>query len=562
MIRFSDITIGSLVQGTFGLDFVMSNLNAITRQRLVKIPQSLNVWEGDRRQLMPNGLQLVNESNPVEIEEYVLWVNGSEGELRSMNVVEDESSLEAIVGALIEAIEDPKDGSLSSRPKKIVVRDREVFLYLKSIAQALKITLELVPELPVIDLVFEKFQDFRSDPPSLMSPKYGGFLLQKAAQLWGTAPWRFFGDHQILEVELNQWGIGTVYISMLGNLGLEIGILAYRSLESLKTFRSKVGKRDSLEEMEAAFLAQNCLFLNYDFEPVPFPEMIQFINYDDSVEPGFGVLDGVMRPFLNDDETLAFAVILEAIHRFVSKNRSHFIRSQFMRGIFPEFTRRHKIPLPEIFGVTSPVTVKVSTLPKLADELINMYDDDDSDDGDDDLDQCDLRTDFVPPGSLMVTTALAWESIQMIRSTIKHHAPTIAPMAGEALPVMIMCTTAAKAKALVKKIEEIGGLSGIGMCSGEDISGGGTELAILKSRSGILFFINEFSEEDETDKRILGNWLRRSAETNNVCGLIIAKGYKKGQKPRNPKPEDIIALYEMQTFSAEQMGLEKLFQTM
>ncbi|MCY7408247.1 MAG: hypothetical protein LH631_12975, partial [Alkalinema sp. CAN_BIN05] len=80
--------------------------------------------------------------------------------------------------------------------------------------------------------------------------------------------------------------------------------------------------------------------------------------------------------------------------------------------------------------------------------------------------------------------------------------------------------------------------------------------------SGILFFINEFSEDDETDKRILGNWLRRSAESNNICGLIIAKGYKKGQKPGNPKPEDMIALYEMQTFSAEQMGLEKLFQTM
>ena len=140
----------------------MSSLNAITRQRLVKIPQSLNVWEGDRRRLMPNGLQLVTESNPVEIEEYVLWVNGTEGELRSMNVVEPNSYLEAIVSTLLEAIETPQSGSLPARPKKIVVRDREIFLYLKSIAQALKITLELVPELPVIDLVFEKFQDWRS----------------------------------------------------------------------------------------------------------------------------------------------------------------------------------------------------------------------------------------------------------------------------------------------------------------------------------------------------------------------------------------------------------------
>ena len=144
----------------------MNSSNALTHQRLLKIPQTLNIWEGDRRQLMPNGLQLVNESNLEVIEEYVLWVDGGEGELRAMNLVHDEPCLEAIVGALIEAIEFPRDGSLPSRPKKIVVRDREVFLYLKSISKALKITLELVPELPVIDVIFEQFQAFRANPPA------------------------------------------------------------------------------------------------------------------------------------------------------------------------------------------------------------------------------------------------------------------------------------------------------------------------------------------------------------------------------------------------------------
>jgi hypothetical protein len=496
----------------------------------------------------------VNESNSIQIEEYVLWVDGSEGELRSMHLVENESYLEAIVGALIEAIEDPKDGSLPSRPKKIVVRDREVFLYLKSIAKALKIILELVPELPVIDVVFEQFQAFRADPPSLMSPKYGDFLLEKAAQLWKTAPWQLFGDHQILEIELNQWDIGTVYVSMLGNLGLEIGILAYRSLDALRTFRSKVGKRDSLEEMEAAFLAQDCLFLSYEFEPLPIPQMVQFMPYSD-VEPSFGVLDGAMRPLLNDDETLALAVILEAIHRFVSKNRK-----QFDQRIFPEFTRRHKIPVPES-GVASPVTVKVSTLPKLADELMNMYYEDSDNDDDDEI-RHDLRNDFVPAGALVVTSSLAWQSLPHIRSQVAHHTPTQTPMAGEALPVMMICTTAASAKALVKKIKEIGGLSGIAMCPGVDAFGNRSELAILKSQSGIIFYVNQFSETDEKDKRVLGNWLRRSAETNNVCGLIIAKGYKKGQKPASPVLSDIIALYEIQTFSAEEMGLGELLQTM
>ena len=539
----------------------MNSSNALTHQRLLKIPQTLNIWEGDRRQLMPNGLQLVNESNLEVIEEYVLWVDGGEGELRAMNLVHDEPCLEAIVGALIEAIEFPRDGSLPSRPKKIVVRDREVFLYLKSISKALKITLELVPELPVIDVIFEQFQAFRANPPSLLSPKYGEFLLEKADQLWRSAPWKLFEDHHILEVELNEWGVGTVYISILGNLGLEFGILAYRSLEALKTFRSKVGNRESLEEMEAAFLVQDCFFLSYDSEALSISQNVESISYSD-IETNFGVLDGTMRPVLNDDETLAFAIILEAIHRFVSKNRSHFIRSQFMQGVFSEFTRRHKIPVPEGCGISSPVTVRVSTLPKLADELMNMfYDDDEDDDDDDDVIRHDLRTDFIPEGSLIVTSSLAWQSIPQIRSQVKYHTPTQTPIAGEALPVMIVCTTAAKANALVKKIKEIGGLSGMGMCSGVDILGNGAELAIVQSRSGTLFLINEFSETSEDDKRVLGNWLRRSAESNNACGLIIAKGHKKGQRAANPALSDMIALYEIPVFSAEEMGLEKLFQT-
>ena len=527
----------------------MNSSNALTHQRLLKIPQTLNIWEGDRRQLMPNGLQLVNESNLEAIEEYVLWVDGGEGELRAMNLVHDEPCLEAIVGALIEAIEFPRDGSSPSRPKKIVVRDREVFLYLKSISKALKITLELVPELPVIDVIFEQFQAFRANPPSLLSPKYGEFLLEKADQLWRSAPWKLFEDHHILEVELNEWGVGTVYISILGNLGLEFGILAYRSLEALRTFRSKVGNRESLEEMEAAFLAQDCFFLSYDFEPLSSSQSVESIPYGD-IELSFGVLDGTMRPVLSDDETLAFAIILEAIHRFVSKNRSHFIRSQFMQGVFSEFTRRHKILVPEGCGISSHVTVRVSTLPKLADELMNIFYENNDDDDDEEI-QYEFRTDFVPEGSLIVTSSLAWQSIPQIRSQVKHHTPTLAPIAGDALPVMIIYTTAAKANALVKKIEEIGGLSGIGLYSGMNVFGDEAELAVLKSRSGILFFINQFSETSEEDQRVLGNWLRRSAESNNACGLIIAKGHKKGQKPRNPDLSEMIALYEIQTFSVE-----------
>jgi calcineurin-like phosphoesterase len=65
-------------------------------------------------------------------------------------------------------------------------------------------------------------------------------LTEKAYELWQDAPWELLSDHHILSIELNQWDVGTLYVSVMGMLGMEYGVLLYRSLDSLKRFRASV----------------------------------------------------------------------------------------------------------------------------------------------------------------------------------------------------------------------------------------------------------------------------------------------------------------------------------
>jgi len=48
----------------------------------------------------------------------------------------------------------------------------------------------------------------------------------------------------------------------MGMLGMEYGILLYRSEQSLKRFRASVLTEESPEQLEEAFLKQDCLFFD------------------------------------------------------------------------------------------------------------------------------------------------------------------------------------------------------------------------------------------------------------------------------------------------------------
>jgi len=211
----------------------MTALNHSTRRRLQKLRQVPSVWEGDCRLLSPE-LTVRTEMGGRMQGLCILWVDGTEGVVRAMDMVSPDSGPEAIVRALLQAMENPQSPAPPARPQKIVVRDREIQFFLRGVLQDLDIVVEYVSELPLIDEIFYGLQGIgRSQPPQL-PPEFADATLIAAEEIWQDAPWRILDEEKVIAVELNYGDVETLYVSILGMLGMEYGLLMYRSLDSLK----------------------------------------------------------------------------------------------------------------------------------------------------------------------------------------------------------------------------------------------------------------------------------------------------------------------------------------
>ncbi|KAM3093942.1 DUF6930 domain-containing protein [Phormidesmis sp. 146-35] len=530
----------------------MTGLNRATRRRLLQLPQVPSVWEGDRRPLS-TGLSIassptIDSTNAHPDGDCILWVDGSQGVVRAMDVVPDETGHEAIVRTLLRAMEHPHNPGKPARPQKIVVRDRETQFYLRGVLQDLEITLDYVPELPLIDEIFRGFQDATDTRPPQLPPQFADQLIEKAEGLWQDAPWEVLGDHQILEIELNQWDLHSLYASVMGMLGMEYGILLYRSLDSLKQFRQRVLANESLEQMEEAFLGQDCLFLTFESGEDEDEDPLELVDPDSEITPVFGTLHPLegIRSFLYDEEALSLLVILEALHRFM---RQH--RRKFEGDAFPAVSSKYKIPLPEGSEAnTSAVSVKVSTMPDLANELFAMVDDEEEEPF-----FPVIRDDLVPEHSFLSLGVMPWEMVERMRSHVDHHQGGEPTESGEGLPVILIQTSRPKAKAMVDEIKEAGGIRGICFNPGADpFVGDHYDLGLLQTANGELHLFGEFEEDDPTHIQARKKWEQRCKKTKGYCGLVVAKGLT-GASRGNPNMKDMVALFEVKAISSDELGL-------
>ena len=297
----------------------MAALNPSTIRRLQKLQQVPSVWEGDRRPIYSDS----SSSQELEAEttnECIIWVDGSHGMVRAMDMVTSDIGPEAIVRTLLRAMENPQSPAPAIRPQKIVVKDREIQFFLRGVLQDLGITIDYVPDLPLIDEIFQGLQEVAENRPPHLPPEYAEALVEKAYQIWDDAPWEILGEHQIISIELNQWDIKNLYVCVLGKLGMDYGILLYRSLDSLKRFRQRVAYEKSYENLEEAFLGQDCLFITYDNlqeeEDDDDSEEIDLQNLSASeIQPNFGNLHPLegLRSVLYEEEAATTLVPLRAL---------------------------------------------------------------------------------------------------------------------------------------------------------------------------------------------------------------------------------------------------------
>lgn len=533
----------------------MAALNRTTRRRLQKLPQVPNsVWEGARRRLskpLPLGYLDRPQSNPEDGGDCILWVDGSQGIVRAMDVVSPEMGPAAVVRTLLRAMEQPHSPGTPARPQKIVVKDREIQFFLRGVLQELNIDIEYVPDLPLIDEIFRGFAETMGNRPEPLPRDYAGVLVEKSHEIWLSSPWELLADHQIIAIEVNQWDVETLYVCVMGMLGMDYGILFYRSLESLKQFRQRAVERNSSEQMEEAFLSQDCIFVTFESTDDDEDEMdLADVSVED-IEPCFGTIHPLegLRSILYDEEALTAIVAMEALHRFIKSNRRLLSDREF-----PPLTNRYRIPLPKPAALTKKeISVEVSTLPEFSGELyqISLK----AQDPDAEYPTPRLQDELVPEDSFLGLGMIPWDTVELLREKVSYYQPGEVTQQGDGLPVILIQTTRPKAKKMIEELQKVGPIEGIGFNQGEEP---GTDqhydLGVLQTQNGGLHLFGEFMEDDPVHQGARQKWDDRCRQTKGYCGLLIAMGLT-GAARGNPQLKDMMGLFEVRSLSTEDLGL-------
>lgn len=532
----------------------MTALPLTTQRRLKKIPQIPSVWEGDRRPL--EGLKdPIVEGEAPERGDCILWVDGSEGTVRAMDVVSSSMGLEAVVRTLLRAIENPHGYARPARPKKIVVCDREIQFFLRGALQDLGISIDYAPQLPLIDALFQGFHESSEARPPALPPTYANALIETANQLWEHPPWDYLTDNDILAITSNQWDLGTLYACVMGMLGREYGILLYRSVESLKRFRSAVLDEGSSEQLEKAFLQQDCWFLNYGLADDWEEEEADLATLPASaVYPYFGSVHPYegLRPFLGEEEAIAVYIALQALLRFVKQSKR-----QLSKEVINAFSKQLSIELPKADGSPTAALVTVSTLPEQTGELFAMLEQAAVEDWPEESEQSvPIKEDLVPADALLMLSMRPWEEIKQLRDRKNTYCQfQEIPERGEGMPVVLIQTSRPKAKVLIETLQAAGGLQGIGFNPGEDpMTNTVYDLGILQAGNGDLYLFGEFDSNDPSHRKDRQLWDRRCQKTQGYCGLIIARGLK-GASRGQPQLRDMMALFEAKALSVKDLGM-------
>lgn len=545
----------------------MTALNRSTSRRLQQLRQIPSVWEGDRRVLAPRLIRNAETDSPQQ-GDCILWVDGSEGLVRAMDVVSSDAGPEAVVRTLLQAMEYPHSAGMPARPQKIVVRDREIQFYLRGVLQDLNIVVDYAPDLPLIDEIFEGLQGISADKPPELPAAYAQPILEVTRQIWQIAPWATLDEEKIIALELNYGDVETLYVSILGMLGMEYGILMYRSLESLKKFRQHVLVADDAPQtLEEAFLEQDCLFVTFD-QLEDLPDLEELSDEEDGdpvaldtffretgVQPCFGNLHPLegMRPMLYEEEARVLLVALQALQRFLQQHLSKLDADNF-----PAVTSRYRITDPD--QPSQKVSVKASTLPDVAAELYEMSVE--ADLADEELESSFpvLRNDLIPEDAFYSLGAMPWETLDILRTIVQVHEEGAdhGSRTADGFPVILIQTSRPKAKALIEGLQAAGGLKAICFNPGEDpLSEEHYDLGILQMNNGELHLFGEFYEEDPVHIQARKKWDQRCKKTKGHCGLVIAKGLK-GASRGNPQLNDMMALFETRSISAKELGLGSL----
>ena len=549
----------------------MTTLNRSTLRRLQKLKQSSAVWEGDRRALPAKIRQPQDSSNIISLHAQdeeskphcILWVDGLMGMVRAMDVVDSAVGQEAFVRALLQAIEHPQSPAQPSLPQKILVCDRELQFYLRGVLQDLGISVEYIERLPLIDEIFSHIlESFTANPP-VVPERFAAALHRQSEQLWRNAPWNSLWDHQVISIQLEQWDLETLYAIVMGKMGLEQGVIFYRTEDSLVKFRHRIVSGNSEDEIEETFLHQDCLFnlfetpeleMEDDLPPFPFRGKLRTLPVVKApIKPIYGTLHPLEggRPYLYDEEAIGLTVALEALNKFWEQYGDR------IKSNFSDLTGTYDIYAPSLDGdVEESIKIVVKTMPELSDELHNIVDENEEDD-----DSPLINEDLLPENALIHMMTIPWEQVEFLHSAkiyqqLGDKMPKAITQKSEGLSGLMIQTSRPKALELIERINNFGGIKALCFNSAEDIFGNTCKLGLIVMENDDLHLFGEFDKKalnSEHHKR----WQQRAKQTKGKICVIIAMGIT-GASRGNPAPQHILGYYEINLMDDKELGLGKL----
>jgi hypothetical protein len=486
----------------------------------------------------------------------ILWVDGTEGVLRAVTIIPADTGPEAVARTLLQAMEHPQGAMPPARPQRLVVGDREIQFFLRGALQNLDLTIDYGTKLPVIDDIFESLQQHQPPAEATLPPDWLAAINDQAQKMWDNAPWNYLSDHQIIGVTLNHWAIETLYVSVLGMAGMEYGLLLYRSASALQQFREMALQPErTTQQMQQAFLAQDCLFLNFelvredDDEPVIALPWMQ--SAPSAVEPDFGSLHPLegLRHSLELEEAAALQISLEALNRFFKTNGG-----KLSKALFPA--------LKATYTLTDPITekclkVKVATETEVT-AALGALDEAAAVPAAADLGKFPaFRDDYVPEGALILMARFSADDMVKWRSQAFYQALSDVPAKGE-LPILVIQTSRPKAKVLAQQLQKADGVVAVCFNPGRDpMTGERFHLGLIKTGDGEFHLCVEFSEEDPDDHRLVQRWQKWHKQHQGHCGVMVASGVT-GVSRGKPGIKEALAFFETRSHTPEELGLPPL----
>lgn len=291
--------------------------------------------------------------------ELAIWVEEPSGLVVGSEVVAPEDTEGAVGRALLAAFEQPLAGP-PRRPDTIRVPDATVAGEVRAaIGDAIPVVVAPTPELdalfeamvesmPVDDEGASYLGHGRIPPPSVEE------LFKAARTLYAAAPWKVATDDHVLRIDIPELCVEGACVCIIGNLGQELGILVFPSLDGFDAFERAAG--NPLASGRPLDLGTGWLALVFERGadvPVAMRREIAahgwpLANADAYPQLARWDRDGTSRPLVERDLKIAAAIAV-AISAFYVKHRGLFTNDGYepvSESWFNENDREVRITMP------------------------------------------------------------------------------------------------------------------------------------------------------------------------------------------------------------------------